>query len=93
MGVIKKEINNQEILEATSYLENTCVPQFAKEFEKWFSSLPDKSHIDIKGKMHEYGINCRYMFLVLLHMDNSELQRIIAVEVLFTIFWSNHPCR
>ncbi len=81
MGIVKREIHNQEAVDATLHLETYCVPNFAKELEVWFKTAPDQKNIDLKTRMHEHGINCRYLFLVLRYVEDFKLKRILAIEV------------
>ena len=37
---------------------------------------------NIKNIIHEYGINCRYLFLVYMNISNVELKKLIIIEII-----------
>eukprot|EP01114_Cavostelium_apophysatum_P016039 TRINITY_DN4498_c0_g1_i2.p1 TRINITY_DN4498_c0_g1~~TRINITY_DN4498_c0_g1_i2.p1 ORF type:complete len:936 (+),score=227.54 TRINITY_DN4498_c0_g1_i2:85-2892(+) len=87
MGTDDKEVHNEEILEATTHLELVYIPQFASDFEEWFEKTSTHSAEQvmlgdqIKQHLHKYGINLRYLFVVLCHFTTPELKRMFVIEI------------
>jgi tetratricopeptide (TPR) repeat protein len=94
MGLADGDALNKDVAAATLYLEQICIPKFAFELEEYYNKEFNSNNntllvtdnvyktFNIKNKLHEYGINCRYLFLVWCHLSNSDLKKLLIIEII-----------
>ena len=90
-GADHSEQHNREVEEATSYLEEVVVPQFASMLEELPPNCP--FHADDQSSLswliqegHRFGINTYYLGRIRSHVTNEAVRRKLLTEMVSRVF-------
>jgi len=74
-GDPKEHEYNMEVKEATNYLFETTIPNFARWLQEYYPSLEIEQNPGVLTELiHREGINCRYLGMVRQHVSKSMIQ-------------------
>jgi len=74
------EVHNQQVDDASTYLTNVLVPEFARELDGWvFSSYSSRFFISL---LHSRGINVRHLGMVRHHVKSPVWRWHLIIEML-----------
>ena len=75
------EQQSRDVSDATTYLVQHVVGEWAREFEKTRISVDDKTHVSLSPLLHKSGINCRHMGLVRSLLTQEPHRSVLLVEI------------
>ncbi|GAM24988.1 hypothetical protein SAMD00019534_081630 [Acytostelium subglobosum LB1] len=84
VDAVSMSVNNQEVLEATKHLFNTCIPTVARWMDAHVKEVQWYQHLT--EIIHREGINVRYLGIVRQHVTDPTLKRILLTEIVARVF-------